>query len=99
LHNTVVRSLTRCTSKLKEAAQRQASEVSPIEAILPVMVPTEQILTAAQRHGKARRPYRLERCEEVVRRHGNGESIRAIGLALDVDRRTVGGLVRTLYAI
>ena len=68
-----------------------------VESILPFVVPTEPanlILTAAQRHSKARRQHRLERYEEVIRRRGNGESIRAIGLAMNIDRRTVRGFVR-----
>lgn len=85
----------RCTSKLKETAQQQqASDVSPVEATLPPVRPAEPILTAAQRHSKAWRQYRLQRYEEVVGRCGNGESIRAIGLAMDIDRRTVRGFVR-----
>ena len=49
---------------------------------------------AWQRHSNARREHRLARYEEVVRRHKAGESIRAIGRAVNLDRRTVRGFVR-----
>jgi transposase len=94
LRDAVERLLMRCTSELREAAQQQASEVSPVEATLPTVVPAEPSLTAAQRHSKARRQHRLKRYKEVVRRRGNDESIRAIGLAMNIDRRTVRGFVR-----
>ena len=97
LRDAVERLLMRCASKLREAAQQQASQVLSVESIPPPAVlaePANPILTAAQRHSKARRQHRLERYEEVVRRQGNGESIRAIGLAMDIDRRTVRGFVR-----
>jgi transposase len=54
-------------------------------------VPTEPLLKAWQRQSNARRECRLARYEEVVRRHKAGESIRAIGLAMNLDRRTVWG--------
>lgn len=87
----------RCTSKLRAAAQQQASQILSVKSIPPPAVlaePANPILTAAQRHSKARRQHRLERYEEVIRRCGNGESIRAIGLAMNIDRRTVRGFVR-----
>jgi len=54
------------------------------------------MLTVSQRHSKARRQHRLERYEEVVRRRGNGETIRAIGLAMNIDHRTVRGFFASL---
>jgi hypothetical protein len=37
LRDSVERLLMRCTSKLREAAQQQASKVSLVEAILPAV--------------------------------------------------------------
>lgn len=99
LRDAFERVLLRCPGKLKEAA-RQASEALQLEttpAKLPTepsdVVPTEPPLKAWQRQSNARRECRLARYEEAVRRHKAGESIRAIGLAMNLDRRTVRGFV------
>ena len=100
LRDAIERLLLRYPGKLKEAAQ-QASEALQPEAV-PAAAPTEPTDVAAaepaleawQRHSNARREHRLARYEEVVRRHKAGESIRAIGLAMNLDRRTVRGFVR-----
>ncbi|WP_157119446.1 ISL3 family transposase, partial [Azohydromonas lata] len=99
LRDAFERVLLRCPGKLKEAA-RQASETLQLEATpaeestRPAdVVPTEPLLKAWQRQSNARRECRLARYEEAVRRHKAGESIRAIGLAMNLDRRTVRGFV------
>lgn len=99
LRDAFERLLLRCPGKLKEAAL-QASETLQLEAIpaeAPTepgdVVPTEPPLKASQRQSIARRECRLARYEEAVRRHKAGESIRAIGQAMNLDRRTVRGFV------
>ena len=100
LRDAIERLLLRYPGKLKDAAQ-QASEALQLEAV-PGATPTgpadaavvEPPLKAWQRHSNVRRQHRLARYEEVVRRHKAGESIRAIGLAMNLDRRTVRDFVR-----
>ena len=100
LRDAIERLLLRYPGKLKEAAQ-QASEALQFEAV-PATAPTEPVdvapaeppLKASQCHSNARRQHRLTRYEEVVRRHKAGESIRAIGLAMNLDRRTIRGFLR-----
>ena len=99
LRDAFERLLLRCPGKLKEAA-RQATETLQLEAIpaeAPTepadVVPTELPLKAWQRQSNARRECRLARYEEAVRRHRAGESIRAIGQAMNLDRRTVRSFV------
>jgi transposase len=99
LRDAFERLLLRCPGKLKEAA-RQANESLQLEAIL-AEAPTEPAAVAAtvpplkagQCQSSARRECRLARYEEAVRRHKAGESIRAIGLAMNLDRRTVRSFV------
>lgn len=51
-------------------------------------------LKAGQRHSNQRRALRMARYEEVLHRRQAGESIAAIGRAMNLDRRTVRGFVR-----
>jgi transposase len=105
LRDAIERLLLRCPGKLKEAA-RQASAPLQLEAVV-AEAPTgtvdvapadvavaEPPLRAWQRQSTARREHRLARYEEAVRRHQAGESIRAIGLVMNLDRRTVRSFVR-----
>lgn len=95
----IERMLLRCTPQMKEAA-RQASE-----ALRPETEPAEVLCkaqdtvaaepsAARQFYSAQRRASRLARYEKVFRRHHAGESILAIGLAVNLDRRTVRGFVR-----
>ena len=101
LRDAIERLLLRHPGKMKEAA-RQASEALQLEAVpaevltgsdADGIVAAELPLKARQRHSNARRQRRLARYEEMMRRHKAGESIRAIGRAMSLDRRTVAGLV------
>jgi transposase len=84
---------------MKEAA-RQASKALCLEAEqIEVPARAQDIgevapLKARQRHSSQRRALRIARYEEVLRRHQAGQSIRSIGRAMDLDRRTVRGFVR-----
>jgi len=51
-------------------------------------------LPGGQRRSSERRALRMTRYEEVLRRHEAGQSVRAIGRAMNLDRRTVRGFVR-----
>ena len=100
LRDAMERLLLRCTGKVREAA-RQASVALQLEAQAADMTTeanqaklVEPVPNAQQRYSNARREHRLARYEEVVRRRTAGESISAIGRTMNLDRRTVRGLVR-----
>jgi transposase len=109
LRDAIERLLLRCTGKLSEAARQasEALLLEAVAAEAPTgtaddapagiaaadMAPAEPSLRAWQHHSNARREHRLARYEEAVRRHQAGESIRAIGLAMNLDRRTVRSFV------
>lgn len=99
LRDGIERVLLRCTSQMKEAA-RQASEALRLEtqaAEVPARVQDMADvppLNSRQRHSDQRRALRMARYEEVLRRHKAGESIAAIGRAMNLDRRTVRGFVQ-----
>ena len=93
LRDAIERLLVRCAPQMKEAA-RQASK--PAEVTVPARsqdVNEVQPLKDGQRRSSERRALRLTRYEEVLHRHEARQSIRAIGRAMDLDRRTVRGFL------
>lgn len=100
LRDAFERLLVRCAPQMKEAA-RQATKPLTIAAEPAEVVPATAhdikevpSLKAGQRRSSQRRALRMTRYEEVLRRHEAGQSIRAIGRTMDLDRRTVRGFVR-----
>ena len=100
LRDAIERLLVRCASQMKEAARHASKPLvlagEPAEVAVAAGsqdVDEAQPLKGGQRRSSERRALRLARYEEVLRRHEAGQSIRAIGRAMDLDRRTVRGFL------